>query len=96
MKNLLGGKKEKLSHFEQVKQENIAKAEFDEQVEEKSLNIEVYNKLLKNSFEWRHIELVAVIFSIMGLLLAIIEYEIELDSDGYRGFLLIHDNAKNT
>jgi len=96
MKNLLGGKKEKLSHHEQVRKENIAKAEFDEQVEERSLNIDVYNKLLKNSFEWRHIELVACIFSLMGLLLAIIEYEIELDSDGYRGFLLIHDNAKNT
>ena len=96
MKNLLGGKKEKLSHHEQVRKENVAKAEFDEQVEERSLSMDVYSKLLKNSIEWRHIELVACIFSVLGLLIAMIEYEVELDSDGYRGFLLIHDNSKNT
>lgn len=52
--------------------------------------------MLRMSFEWRHIELAAVIFSMIGLLFAIVEYEVELGSDGYRGLLLIHDNGTNT
>jgi len=74
----------------------MAKAEFDEYVEEKSLDVDIYRKMLRDSFEWRHIELAAVIFSMFGLFIAILEYELELDSDGYRGFLLLHDNGTNT
>tara|TARA_B110000285_G_C15113747_1_gene612753 strand:- start:1742 stop:2047 length:306 start_codon:yes stop_codon:yes gene_type:complete len=48
------------------------------------------------SYEWRHVEMGAVIFSIFGLLLAIIDFEINLNHDGYRGLLLIHDNGSNT
>jgi hypothetical protein len=74
----------------------MAKAEFDEKVEDRSLDVDLYRNMLRTSFEWRHIELAAVIFSMAGLLIAIIDYEIELSRDGYRGILLLHDNATNT
>ena len=52
--------------------------------------------MVKNSYEWRHIELAAVIFSILGLVIAITEYEIVQFLDGHRGLLLLHDDAPNT
>ena len=97
MQNLLGGGiKRSASKFEEVKKDNMAKAEFDEQVEERSLDVDLYRNMLRKAFKWRHIELAAVVFSMMGLVMAIIEYEIELSRDGYRGILLLHDNATNT
>jgi len=56
----------------------------------------LYNKLIKTSLEWRHIELAGVIFSIFGLVIAVIDYEVNLNYDGYRGLLLLHDNGVNT
>lgn len=85
-----------ISRFDQATHDNQEKAKFDEKVEERSLDIGVYNKLINMSYEWRHVEMGSVIFSIFGLILAIVDFEINLNYEGYRGLLLIHDNGPNT
>jgi hypothetical protein len=89
-------KEKQMSHFDQVNLDNKLKAEFDEQVEEKSLDVKVHKRLIDMSYEWRHVELAAVSFSILGLVLAITDFEINLNHDGFRGLLLLHDNGPNT
>ena len=56
---------------------------------------EVKTRLLKNFHKWRNIELVTVIFSIAGLVIAVVDYEIDLYLDGYAGIVNLHDRKKN-
>ena len=94
MQAVLGGLKEKQStKYDIAKSENQKRAEFNDMIEERSLNRQVYKKFIKDSYEWRNIELAAVVFSILGLFLAIIDYEIDINLNGLRGLLLLHDKA---
>ena len=68
----------------------------EEKIMEMVISKEVKAKLMKDFHQWRRIELVTVIFSIIGLILVICDYEVDLFYDGFAGIVNIHDSHKNS
>lgn len=67
----------------------------EEKISELVISKEVKAKLNREFRQWRRIELMTVIFSLVGLTLVIIDYEIDLFLNGYAGIVNIHDSHKN-
>jgi len=67
----------------------------EEKITEMVISKEVKVKLMKDFHQWRRVELMTVIFSLVGLVLVILDYEIDLFYNGYAGIVNIHDTLKN-
>ena len=50
----------------------------EEKIAEIVISAEVKAKLMKDFRQWRRIELMTVIFSLIGLILVIVDYEVDL------------------
>mgnify|MGYP006103269041 CR=1 FL=1 len=68
----------------------------EEKISEMVISAEVKAKLMKDFRQWRRIELMTVIFSLIGLILVIIDYEVDLFYNGFAGIVNLHDSHKNS
>ena len=76
--------------------EKQEQAEMEEKISEMVISKEVKAKLMKDFHQWRRMELMTVIFSLIGLILVIVDYEVDLFCGGYAGIVNIHDSHKNS
>jgi DNA transposition AAA+ family ATPase len=68
----------------------------EEKIAEMVISAEVKAKLMKDFRQWRRIELMTVIFSLIGLILVIVDYEVDLFYNGFAGIVNLHDSHKNS
>jgi hypothetical protein len=88
-------KPEEKPQFTLAQIEKQEQAEMEEKISEMVISKEVKAKLMRQFHQWRRVELMTVIFSLLGLVIVIVDYEIDLYLRGYAGIADIHDTKKN-
>ena len=80
-------------HFHDVKQRNQVRAQLEEDISATALDPTAHKHLVSRALRWRMIEMAAVISSLIGLIIAIIDYEMNLYYDGYAGIKALPDRT---
>jgi len=79
------------AHFDGVKKRNQERAQMEEKIVDEALDTVAHKSLVSKAHKWRMIELAAVISSMVGLVIAILDYELCMYYGGYKGITAFTD-----
>lgn len=75
-----------------MKKRNQERAQLEDSIAETALDPIAHKHLVSRALRWRMIELAAVISSLVGLIIAILDYELCMYHDGYAGIKTLPDH----
>lgn len=75
-----------------MKKRNQERAALEEFISDTALDPTAHKHLVSGALRWRMIEMAAVISSLSGLIIAILDYELCMYHDGYAGIKNIPDH----
>jgi hypothetical protein len=75
-----------------MKKRNQERAALEAEISETALDPEAHKHLVSRAHKWRRIELAAVISSLIGLIIAVLDYELCMYYDGYAGIKSLPDH----
>jgi hypothetical protein len=73
------------AHFHDVKKRNQERARLEEDITATALDPVAHKHLVTKALKWRKIELAAVLSSMVGLVIAVLDYELCMYYQGYAG-----------
>jgi hypothetical protein len=85
------GQDKRGKHFENVQKRNRDRAKLEEDISKTALDPTAHKHLVSRALRWRMIEMAAVVSSLIGLIIAILDYELCMFYDGYAGIKTLPD-----
>lgn len=86
------GAEKRDAHFHDVKKRNQERARLAADISATALDPVAHKQLVSKAHKWRMIELAAVISSLIGLIIAVLDYELCMYYDGYAGIRTLPDH----